>query len=52
MGSLLPERLRDTIYRAWLAGHLVGVAAWLSDDPPDDPDGLWASSACTPATSR
>ncbi len=52
MGSLLPERLRRTIYRAWLAGYLVGVVAWLSDDPPAEPGGLWASSAGTPATSR
>jgi hypothetical protein len=50
MGSLLPERLRLSIYRAWLAGYLVGVVAWLFDDPPVQPDGLWASSVGTPPT--
>jgi len=50
MGSLLPERLRHAIHRAWLAGYLVGVVAWLSDDPPPDPDGLWTPAGSTPAT--
>jgi len=50
MGSLLPESLRRTIYRAWLAGYLVGVVAWLSDDPSAEPGGLWVASGNTPAT--
>jgi hypothetical protein len=42
LGTLLPEALRQTIHRAWCAGLLIGVEAWLSDDPPPDPAGLWA----------
>ncbi len=45
MGALLPQGLRLTIHRAWCAGQLVGVAAWLSDNPPADPAGLWVSTA-------
>jgi hypothetical protein len=44
LGTLLPEALRQTIYLAWCAGLLIGVEAWLSDDPPPDPAGLWAGS--------
>jgi hypothetical protein len=52
LGILLPSRLQETIYRAWCAGVLLPVAAWLSDDPPPEPDGLWAllpvaSQKCT-----
>jgi hypothetical protein len=50
MGSLLPGWLRRSIHSAWLAGYLVGVVAWLSDDPPAEPDGLWASSTDTPTS--
>jgi hypothetical protein len=50
MGSLLPEGLRHAIYRAWLAGYSVGVVAWLSDDAPAEPDGLWIGSTGTPTT--
>jgi len=42
LGSVLPEALRQTIYRAWCAGLLIGVEVWLSDDPPPDSAGLWA----------
>lgn len=42
LGMPLPARIREAIHRAWCAGYLVGVAAWLSDDPPPEPDGLWA----------
>lgn len=43
LGILLPSRLQETICRAWHAGMLLPVAAWLDDDPPPEPDGLWAS---------
>jgi len=49
MGALLPEGLRWAAHRAWCAGELLGVAAWLSDDPPADPDGLWASLGSAPS---
>jgi len=42
LGTLLPEALRAAIHRAWCAGLLVGVSAWLADVPPPEPDGLWA----------
>jgi len=45
VGALLPAALRATIHRAWRAGLLVGVAAWLADDPPPDPAGLWVTAA-------
>jgi len=45
LGALLPTALREAVHRAWHAGLLVGVSAWLSDDPPPDPAGLWASGA-------
>jgi len=41
LGALLPEALRAAIHRAWSAGLLVGVSAWLADAPPPEPDGLW-----------
>jgi hypothetical protein len=52
LGILLPTRLQETIHRAWCAGVLLPVAAWLRDDPPPEPDGLWAllsaaSQRCT-----
>jgi hypothetical protein len=45
LGVVLPAALQETIYRAWCAGELVGVSAWLSADPPPEPDGLWATLA-------
>jgi len=42
LGTPLPEALRRTIHRAWCAGLLIGVEAWLSGHPPPEPDGLWA----------
>jgi hypothetical protein len=46
-GRPLHPQLAETIYRAWCAGHLLNVEAWLSDehDPPPEPGGLWAPSA-------
>jgi hypothetical protein len=34
--------LAETIHRAWCAGQLFPVSAWLSDEPPADPHGLWS----------
>jgi hypothetical protein len=45
LGLPLRPDLQATIYRAWRAGELRHVAAWLGDDPPPDPDGLWAAPA-------
>ncbi|HET9751314.1 MAG TPA: hypothetical protein VFP52_00065, partial [Myxococcales bacterium] len=39
--SLAPE-LQADIYRAWCAGQLAHVVAWLAGEAPPDPDGLWA----------
>lgn len=44
-GAFLPERLQVAIYRAWCAGQLVSLEAWLDEDPPSDPDGLWAEGS-------
>jgi hypothetical protein len=43
LGTFLPEALRAAVHRAWSAGLLVGVAAWLADAPPPEPHGLWAA---------
>jgi hypothetical protein len=45
VGVVLPVALQETVYRAWCAGELLGVSAWLSDDPPPASDGLWAMVA-------
>jgi hypothetical protein len=45
LGLALAPHLAETIYRAWCAGQLFPVSAWLSDDPPADPHGLWADDA-------
>lgn len=45
VGAILPERVRVAIYRAWCAGQLLPLEAWLEDDPPPDPDGLWATGS-------
>lgn len=45
LGALLPARLRGEIYRAWCAGHLLPVEAWLTDEPAPDPEGRWARRA-------
>jgi hypothetical protein len=42
LGLDLRPELQQTIYRAWCAGNLWHVTAWNRDDPPPDPDGLWA----------
>jgi hypothetical protein len=52
VGALLPERFQQLIYRAWCAGLLLGVEAWLSDDPPPEPGGLWAQAVSTPLARR
>jgi len=44
VGALLPEALRAVVHRAWCAGLLVGVSAWLADTPPPEPHGLWAGA--------
>jgi hypothetical protein len=53
-GVPLPPELQRVVYRSWCAGALEHVAAWLSDDPPPDPRGLWArvpaATAATTAT--
>jgi len=41
-GVPLPPELQRVVYRSWCTGALEHVAAWLSDDPPPDPRGLWA----------
>jgi hypothetical protein len=41
LGVPLSPALQATIHRAWCVGQLVGVLAWLCDDPPPDPDSLW-----------
>lgn len=43
VGMLIPERVRNAVYRAWCEGQTLSVEAWLSDDPPPDPDGLWSA---------
>jgi hypothetical protein len=48
LGLPLPGEVQATIYRAWCAGVLVGVLAWCDDDPPPEPDGLWAAQAPLP----
>jgi len=51
MGASLPEGLHLAIHRCWCAGQLLGVAAWLHDEPPPaDSDGLWASLDGDPGT--
>lgn len=42
LGIPLPPALQETIWRAWCAGRLLNVEMWLGDDPPPDPEGLWA----------
>ena len=41
-GLALPPELQADIYRAWCAGELAHVVAWLAGEAPPDPDGLWA----------
>jgi len=43
LGMPLPSELRAAIHRAWCAGQLLGVPAWLANDPPPDPAGLWSA---------
>jgi hypothetical protein len=45
LGLFLPAYFQQAIYRAWCAGQLLPVVAWLSDDPPQEPKGLCAQSA-------
>jgi hypothetical protein len=52
VGALLPERFQQLIYRAWCAGLLLGVEAWLSDDPPPEPGGLWAQTRSSSVAPR
>jgi hypothetical protein len=40
LGLPLAPPLAETIYCAWCAGQLFPVAAWLSDEPPADPQVL------------
>jgi hypothetical protein len=42
LGQPLSQELQETVWRAWCKGNPHGVEAWLSDDPPPDPDSLWA----------
>lgn len=42
LGRPIAPELQQQIYRAWCAGTLQHVSAWLSDDLPPEPDGLWA----------
>lgn len=44
LGYRLALALQQTIWQAWCAGRLANVDAWLSDDPPPDPDGLWVDT--------
>jgi hypothetical protein len=45
-GLILPEPVRLALYRAWCDGLLIAVGDWLAaDDPPPDPNGLWAAAA-------
>jgi len=48
VGMALDPELQGRIYRAWCAGDLWGVPAWLGDDPPPEPDGLWATAPSSP----
>ena len=51
LGLPLAPHVAETIHRAWCAGHLLPVSAWLSDEPPADPDRLWSAAAArTPRT--
>jgi hypothetical protein len=44
LGLFLPTYLQATTHRAWCAGLLLPVTAWLGDDPPpNQADGLWAA---------
>jgi hypothetical protein len=45
LGMPLAPHLAESIHRAWCAGQLFPVSAWLSDDPPADPHTLWADDA-------
>jgi hypothetical protein len=45
LGLFLPAYLPQAVYHVWCAGLLLPVVAWLSDDPPPKPDGLWAGPA-------
>jgi hypothetical protein len=45
LGMPIASPLAETIHRAWCAGQLFPVSAWLSDDPPADPHGLWVDDA-------
>ena len=45
LGMPLASHLAETIHRAWCAGQLFPVSAWLSDEPPADPHGLWSDNA-------
>jgi hypothetical protein len=45
LGMPIAPHLAETIYCAWCAGQLFPVSAWLSDDPPADPHGLWSDAA-------
>jgi hypothetical protein len=42
LGSPLAPALRERTYRAWSASDFRHVSAWLRDDPPHNPHGLWA----------
>lgn len=44
LGIPLPARLQATVYRAWYAGILEPGEAWCADDPPPEPEGLWAAA--------
>lgn len=44
--------IAQAVYRAWCAGQLIGVAAWLALEPdelPPEPGGLWALT-CRPCS--
>jgi hypothetical protein len=42
LGMPLAPPLAETLYRAWSAGRLLTVSAWLDGNPPPDPAGSWA----------
>jgi hypothetical protein len=50
IGLFLPTYLQAVVHRAWCAGMLLPITAWLGDDPPPEPEALWRIGAAGAAT--
>lgn len=42
LGLPIRVQLAEMIWRAWCAGVRAGAAAWLDEEIPAEPGGLWA----------